>query len=137
MRVIISILFLISFNAKADQISTLFEQGIFGVKWGISKDKVLQQFPNGVEKSISEIKYIEIVDSRDVFNIKRADQKIEFYFDGKGRFHSVLIYYESGLVGGVLNNVQTAFGLPKSGSPSSVVGQWVSEDNFMVTNGAL
>jgi hypothetical protein len=133
MKVIVVIMFLLSFSVKADPISALFEHGIFGVKWGVSKDEVLQQFPNGVEKSISDIKYIKIVDGRDVFNIKRADQKIEFYFDVEGRFHSVAVYYDRIHVAGVLNNVQMAFGLSDTLPPSSVVGKWVSEDNLMVT----
>jgi hypothetical protein len=65
--------------------------------------------------------------------LNEQTKKLNFTLMVRGVFIQLQFIMKVSLVGGVLNNVQTAFGLSKSGPPSSVVGQWVSEDNFMVT----
>lgn len=82
MRVLLGVIFLLFLSpSKATTITELFSDGVFGTQWGDSLETVLAKYPKAKKKNISDIVWLELKDSRKVFEIDRDRQRLHFSFD--------------------------------------------------------
>jgi len=110
-------------SANAGQIQDIFGEGIFGVKWGASLEKVKSQFPEGKSSSKYGVLRYKIKDGRKLFGLERStSDTITFSFDTNGMFIAIGIdfqYNSTKSYGELLHKLRTTFGESKS-KPNSV-----------------
>jgi hypothetical protein len=107
----------------AGTISDTFGDGVFGLEWGSSIEKVKQAFPGGKLDESFILKSYAVKDSRTLFGYERNESdEISFGFDLEGRLNGVTVHFKdttknAGLFVFILN---TYFG---RGVTSSAIGK--------------
>ena len=111
MKLISIILFVFLLTpVHAATIEEVFGDGVFGLHWGDSPQKVTNKFPTAKKKNYQNIVWFEVKDSRSVLGIDRKNKLINFSFDSESRLAGVAIYFDSDDYGAVLVKLNTLFG---------------------------
>ncbi|KTD98804.1 hypothetical protein [Pseudoalteromonas sp. H71] len=111
MRVLLSVIFLLFLSpSKAATITELFGDGVFGTQWGDSFETVLAKYPKAKKKNISDTIWLEIKDSRKVFDIDRNKQRLHFSFDSEMRLIGVGVTFDVDSYSTLINKLTTLFG---------------------------
>jgi len=111
MRVLLGVIFLLFLSpSKATTITELFSDGVFGTQWGDSLETVLAKYPKAKKKNISDIVWLELKDSRKVFEIDRDKQRLHFSFDSEMRLSGVGVTFDTESYITLTNKLTTMFG---------------------------
>lgn len=129
MKLIISLVFLFFLApVKAASITELFGEGVFGTQWGDKFESVLVKYPKAKKKSYGEIVWLEVKDSRKIFNIERAKERLHFTFDSERRLNAVGATFDVESYAALTNKLTTLFGDFEKPNVTSATLIWKEAD---------
>ncbi|MDN3406086.1 hypothetical protein SAMN04487870_2244 [Pseudoalteromonas sp. DSM 26666] len=132
MRLFLSILFLFfSLHSKAATITELFGDGVFGTQWGDSFETVLAKYPKAKKKNISDIVWLELKDTRKVFEIDRDRQRLHFSFDSEMRLIGVGVTFDTESYITLTNKLTTMFGDFEKPNMASATLIWKDKKTYI------
>ena len=111
MKLILSLIFVVFLApTKAASITDLFGDGVFGTQWGDKFESVLIKYPKAKKKSYGEIVWLEVKDSRKIFDIERGKERLHFTFDSEMRLNGVGATFDVESYATLTNKLTTLFG---------------------------
>ncbi|MDO6679147.1 hypothetical protein [Shewanella sp. 4_MG-2023] len=125
---------LISPFAISDPMSDVFGEGVLDTKWGYSIQQVHEAHPKGKSKSLNDIVWFEVKNSKEVLGFGRKNKKLHFSFDAEGRLNGAAVHFDDSQYGALLIKLETLFGEWTKGPASSVpYVQWKNDDGITLT----
>jgi hypothetical protein len=130
---------LVSFPVVAGQISDVFSDTIFDLKWFSTLDEVQQQFPGGQAKSEGGLTSYRIHDGRTVLSVERNESNyIDFWFNSEKQLNFVAVQFPSvgpGSISNLLSKLTSYFG-PQSDNAKAIgntlIIRWPEDNGFMI-----
>lgn len=128
---------------SAGPIADMFGDGVFGMRWGVTKEEVLVAFPNAIP--FLDTGSLRVRDDREILGIKRKRQHFHFNFDSSARLCEVVVYFDGGVFKqrDVAHAAERAFGpytvtaLAKDESPidayAATKRQWQRDGKISLT----
>lgn len=129
MKLILSFIFLFFLApTKAASITDLFGDGVFGTQWGDKLESVLVKYPKAKKKSYGEIVWLEVKDSRKIFDIDRSKERLHFTFDSEMRLNGVGATFNIESYAALTNKLTTLFGDFEKQNMTSATLIWKEAD---------
>lgn len=118
----------------ADPITDVFGEGVFDIKWGNSIEQIQEAYPMGNKKSLNNIMWFEVKNSKEVLGFQRKNMNIHFSFDDKDRLNGVAVHFDDSQYGALLIKLETLFGEWSKHSTNAVPYiQWKSDNGITLT----
>jgi hypothetical protein len=133
-------------SAQAGRIADLFSEGLFGLKWGATREEIDTAFPGGKWETVIPVTIYWVSDTRRVLNIERCkESRLGFVLNSEGRMNSVIIEFapcdSTDRFAELLLKSQEAFGpmlpvdMERVTRTSAVMVEWEFDQGVKVTAG--
>ncbi|MCK5003127.1 MAG: hypothetical protein KAS57_08880 [Gammaproteobacteria bacterium] len=126
-RLLLLAIFFISQPVFSGEVAKIYEEGVFGVKWGDPIENIKKEFPRGKREAYKQVIMYVIRDGRPLFDVKRKRNAfITFGFDPEQKLNSVGIDFQIEDYSKLLNNLDAQFGkhIMKSDNSTARIAIW-------------